>query len=186
MNDPKLRQDRKNGVFDNPYAYPEPDFLDFLIRAFFVVVILTAIVCIFWPGNSQGSEVVSIAQSQIGLGEKGGNNRGPVVRKYTKGQNLPWCAGFVSWTLSKAGKNTPYLLRAKNYLKIGKRVSRPKPGDLIVFNRKGGGHVGIIESVKGKKITTIEGNVGDYPAKVKRYTYIAGKIPNFIAFVEVA
>jgi uncharacterized protein (TIGR02594 family) len=142
----------------------------------FVTLLLTS------PANAS---VLSVARSQIGKGEIGGNNRGPVVHQYTQGQNVPWCAGFVSWTLKQSGKKAPYLLRAKSYLKYGKRVLMPKPGDLVVFNRKGGGHVGIVESVNGKKITTIEGNVGSFPAKVKRFHYTRGKIKNFVAFVRL-
>jgi uncharacterized protein (TIGR02594 family) len=117
------------------------------------------------------ADVVSVAQSQIGAKEIGGNNRGLWVHKYTQGQDVPWCAGFVSWTLRKAGKNTPYTLTAKDYLKIGKRVKSPRKGAIIVFNRKVGGHVGIIEKVEGDRITTIEGNVGKYPAQVTLKTF---------------
>lgn len=134
---------------------------------------------------AHASNIVKIAQMEIGKGETVKNNYGKEVFKYTNGQAVPWCAAFVSWTLKKAGKNSPYLLSAKNYLKVGKRVTRPQVGDLIVFNRKAGGHIGIIESISEEKITTIEGNVGKYPAKVKRVKYNAENIPNFVGFVRV-
>jgi uncharacterized protein (TIGR02594 family) len=112
---------------------------------------------------------------------------GVYVRQYLNGQEgLPWCAGFVSYCLKKSGSNLRYTLRAKDYLKLGKIVNEPKAGDLMVFSRKGGGgHIGIIEKVNPQEITTIEGNVGDYPARVKRIVY--KKIPkNLLAFVRLA
>jgi surface antigen len=67
--------------------------------------------------------------------------------------------------------NIPYTLRAKTFLTLGTKVNHPQPGDIAVFTRQGGGHVGIVEKVNRFTITIIEGNVGDYPAKVKRITY---------------
>jgi uncharacterized protein (TIGR02594 family) len=141
---------------------------------------------VFLSAKSCRAEVVSVAQSQIGLGEVGGNNKGIYVRKYLNGrENLPWCAGFVSYCLKKDGYNIPYLLRAKSFLDYGQKVNNPKAGDLIVFSRQGGGHVGIVEKVAKETITTIEGNTGDYPSKVKRITYKRNHIKNFLAFVRL-
>ena len=153
-----------------------------LIGSILLAVVL--LLCSASTGHAN-SRIVDIARKEIGKGEQFKNNYGKDVFKYTNGKQLPWCAAFVSWTLHKAGKNTPYTLSAKNYLNIGKRVSKPKPGDLIVFNRKNGGHIGIVESVEQEIITTIQGNTGDYPAKVKRIKYKQNEIPNLIAFVRV-
>lgn len=129
---------------------------------------------------------LSIAQSQIGLGEIGGNNKGCYVRQYLNGQeNLPWCAGFVSYCVKKSGLNLRYTLRAKDYLKMGKIVNNPQTGDLIIFSRQGGGHIGIIEKITKDTITTIEGNLGDYPAKVKRVIYKRNHIKNLLGYVKL-
>lgn len=132
------------------------------------------------------ADIVSVAQSQIGLGELGGNNKGIYVRQYLGGrENLPWCAGFVSYCAKKAGLGLPYTLRAKDYLKLGRKVNNPQRGDIIVFSRNGGGHVGIIEKVSKDTITTIEGNLGEYSSKVKRVVYRRNNIKNFLAFVRI-
>lgn len=132
------------------------------------------------------ADIISIAQSQIGLGELGGNNRGIYVRKYLNGQEgLPWCAGFVSWCMKEAGYDLPYLLRAKSFLKYGNPVSEPQAEDLIIFSRKGGGHVAIVEKVSKDAIITIEGNLGEYPSKVKRVNYKRGQIKNLLGFVRL-
>lgn len=150
------------------------------MRVFLILLLLTS--------NVHAESVVDIARSQLGLGEIGGNNRGEIVKKYTRGKEIAWCAGFVSWVLNRAGKHTPYILRASNYLRLkeAKAISHPRAGDIIVLKRKhGSGHVGIVESVQGNVITTIEGNVGPYPAKVKRVSYQLGKIKNLIGFVRI-
>jgi uncharacterized protein (TIGR02594 family) len=128
---------------------------------------------------------LAITQSQIGLGEMGGNNQGKYIRQYLNGrENLPWCAGFVSYCIKKAGANIPYTLRAKNFLGFGKRlkISELKPGDIVVFNRQGGGHVGIIEKLNKDNFISIEGNIGEYPAKVKRvkHSYTEKNICGFV------
>lgn len=129
---------------------------------------------------------LQIAQSQIGLGEIGGNNQGIYVNKYLNGRdNLPWCAGFISYCLKKSGVKISYTLRARDFLNLGKQINNPKPNDLIVFSRQGGGHVGIVEKISPDEITTIEGNVGDYPAKVKRFTYKRNHIKNLLGFVRI-
>lgn len=136
--------------------------------------------------------VVKIAEREIGKGEQGGNNKGKEVKKYTNGKEVAWCAGFVSYVFRRAGKKGPYLLSAKSYWDQyrSQKVINPKSGDLILFYRGSrgseSGHVGIIEKVNNKTITTIEGNVGHYPARVKRITYHLNHMPNnFLGFIRI-
>lgn len=149
--------------------------------------ILFTLILVLFSTNVFANKTLEIARSQIGQGEIGGDNKGNIVKKYTRGQEVAWCSAFVSWTLQKAGKNTPYMLQARNYLKVGKAVTNPAPGDIIVFKRGIGnqGHVGIIEKVTKNQIVTIEGNVGKYPAKVKRITYKRNNIKNLLGFRRV-
>lgn len=153
------------------------------MKTIFAIILLFVLV-----SSSYAGDVVSIARSQLGQGEIGGDNRGSIVKKYTKGKEVAWCSGFVSWVVNKAGKNDNYFLSARSWLKAkgSKRTSSPRPGDIIVFSRGNRtGHVGIVETVHGKSITTIEGNVGRYPARVKRCTYTIGRIRNLIGFVRL-
>jgi uncharacterized protein (TIGR02594 family) len=134
--------------------------------------------------------LVTMAQKEIGHGESGRDSYGLDIRRYLQGQQgQSWCAGFVSYCLSKSGYKLPYVRRAKNFLKMGKIVKNPKSGDLIVFwrgNPNGtAGHVGIVESVTKDTITTIEGNTGNYPSKVKRITYQKNNIKRFLGFVRL-
>jgi uncharacterized protein (TIGR02594 family) len=139
-------------------------------------------------GYCKGSiTLLKVAQTEIGHGEISGNNRGQYVRQYLNGrENLPWCAGFVSYCLRKSGISVEYTLRAKDFLALGKRISRNaiKPGDIVVFTRKGGGHTGIVEQVFKDRFISIEGNVGDYPAKVKRISHKLNK-KSIVGFVRM-
>ena len=52
-------------------------------------------------------ELVKAAKSQIGIHEVGGNNIGPMIKKYQATTWLtpgpwPWCAAFVSWCVKNA------------------------------------------------------------------------------------
>lgn len=143
------------------------------------------------PAMAATNRIVAVAQSQLGKGEIGGDNRGQYVKKYTHGKETAWCAGFVSWVIREAGYKEPYLLSAKTYWKSfhNKRITHPRPGDIICFYRgsRGGrqGHVGIVKSVRGMEVYTIEGNVGRYPAVVKEFHYRIGSIPHLLGFVRV-
>lgn len=152
--------------------------------------IITAIVICLWlfiPDlEAKETTPLSIAQSQIGLGEIGSNNKGVYVRKYLNGkEGLPWCAGFISYCLKKAQIKAPYTLRARDFMKLGRLVKNPQAGDLIIFSRQGGGHVEIIEKITKDTIITIAGNLGAYPSVVKRVAYRKNNIKNLLAFVRI-
>jgi uncharacterized protein (TIGR02594 family) len=138
--------------------------------------------------------IVKNASYEIGNGEIGGDNKGKYVQMYCGQQNVSWCAGFVSYVLNRSGvKELGYNLSARQILykgrKLGWEVKQPQAGDIIVFWRgsKNGslGHTGIIEKVENNTIYTIEGNVGKYPAKVKRFQYKKSEIKNLLGFVRI-
>lgn len=103
---------------------------------------------------------------------------------YSNGTSTPWCACFVNWchiASNQAGKlsglgNKAYCPSYVNWSKNrGTWGTQPRPGDMILFNWSGGSiaqHIGFVESVNGRTITTIEGNTGStYQGEVKRNTY---------------
>lgn len=137
-------------------------------------------------------KIVSIAQAEIGRGETAADNRGEDIRKYLRGkENLSWCAGFVAWVLEQAGINEQYPLSARAIFNQAKTkgLFDPKPGDLIIFWRNSKedwrGHIGIVSRVNEKKIWTIEGNRGSFPAKVKEFEYQRNNIPKLLGFIRV-
>lgn len=135
--------------------------------------------------GSQAEQILITAKAEIGNGEIGKNNSGRHVQKYLRcKEQWAWCAGFVSYVLKQSGVKVSYTLRAKTFLTLGEKIETPQGGDISVFNRKGGGHVGIVEQVFDTHYITIEGNKGNYPAKVKRIRHSYNE-KNFIAFIRI-
>lgn len=138
-------------------------------RLYLALVFLLIFHSTAFANSNLANKVLRVARSQIGQGELWGNNKGPAVQRYLQRRDaLPWCAGFVSYVLNKSGAQFRYTLRAKEFLSQGVKVLKPLPGDVVIFTRSGGGHTGIVEQVFKDYYISIEGNVGKYPARVKR------------------
>jgi peptidoglycan hydrolase-like protein with peptidoglycan-binding domain len=127
-------------------------------------------------------KVLDTARRFLGFHEKGTN--GNPFSKFFGRPPEAWCADFVSYCYTKAGKklnecNTPNLL-AKLHANGTYTRNDPKPGDIIMFDwHPGTGptaeHTGLVEKVFRKNgrlfVQTIEGNSGD---AVRRLTYAVG------------
>jgi len=135
-----------------------------------------------------GNAVASVARSEIGRGEEIANNQGDDVVRYRAGRkgSGAWCAAFVSWCAEEACRRLDVAMpfarsggAKKLYRNIGKAgsfVTVPEAGDVVCWHRgKAGswqGHIAIVEKVGDDGIIhTIEGNVGRFPAKVKRLAH---------------
>ncbi len=51
-------------------------------------------------------KLIAIAESQVGVREIGGNNRGDKIREYQTATDLapgawPWCAAFTDWCIKE-------------------------------------------------------------------------------------
>lgn len=126
-------------------------------------------------GESTGSRIVAIAESQLGQAEQPlGSNESPAIAMYrsaTAGAipGAPWCAYFASWVARQAGEpigeggqGAGAVSEVWSWAQsTGRAITNgpgvvPKPGDLIVF---GDEHVGIVRDVlPNGDIQTIEGN----------------------------
>lgn len=128
-------------------------------------------------------KAIEIAQSQMGVREKGGANRGPEVKGYLNsvglGEGYAWCVAFLYWCFNKAandlGQTNPLVktagvLRSWNEATCTKILAKDaknnpalvKPGHIFIMDYGGGyGHTGIVKEVNGGFITTIEGNTNN-------------------------
>lgn len=138
------------------------------------------------------TDLLDVARSQIGYQE---SRRNFIVRedgsmqgytRYGDWYGMPyeeWCAMFVLFCLRNAQlpesavPGSPSCARWRDAL-AEKGVYRteadyvPQPGDLIFFRWSNGAdpeHIGIVESVEGETIFTIEGNAG---RAVRRRSYV--------------
>lgn len=120
----------------------------------------------------KSTELVAAAKREIGTCENPPNsnkvkyNTWMYNGKEVEGSQYPWCAAFVSWLfrdnqiLCKKTASCADMLAW--FEKKGQLVKVPHPGDIVFFkfstNNRRTNHVGIVESVDGKAIYTIEGN----------------------------
>jgi hypothetical protein len=98
---------------------------------------------------------------------------GPEIDKYTDNHLENWCADFVSWVYKTAGHPfsgglsggwrlnnvsdiKDWFIANGEYFSAKDTSKVPKPGDVVFFN--GTQHIGIVDTVKGNSIVTIEGN----------------------------
>ena len=131
------------------------------------------------PTGIGNQAIVQVAASQEG---KGGTT---YWRWYGFGGRVEWCAYFVSWCADQSGYIQSGVIpkfslcsdgvkwfESKGRFRDGSYT--PVAGDIIFFDWGNNGtidHVGIVESVSGGTVNTIEGNSGD---KVARRSYRIG------------
>lgn len=124
---------------------------------------------------SRSREVYLIAKGFVGVKEEG-NNGGYWVSRFLASCKLKpgaqWCAAFVNFCLDSGGvKKLPFTGSglARNFATRNKTIKATEvisknlelPSGTIIVWRRGStpfGHAGIVESWKGKKGDTIEGN----------------------------
>ena len=149
---------------------------------------------------------IDIAIDEIGIREKTGSNDGIPARKYMRGDNLAWCAGFVLYCNDVSddpdvARNTKeyYEMRNVNNFEsvmkdrgvfIGRNVT-PQRNDFIFFGTrmgsdvsKSGRHMGIVEDVLDGYIHTIEGNTSNMVAR-RKYKIGHAKITGFARVIDL-
>ncbi|WP_459546246.1 CHAP domain-containing protein [Nocardia sp. X0981] len=141
-----------------------------------------------YTSNDDGTveEVLRIAEAELerGVSERGYNTAIYNDTKEKTPYNIDdaWCASFASYTWEKAGyevhwtnKNyVPAIWNDAKSMGLARHTADAQPGDMIIFDWQGDGnpdHIGIVKSVNGNTITTIEGNSGD---RVASHTYQMG------------
>lgn len=77
--------------------------------------------------------------------------------------SAPWCGAFVAHCISFAGLVIPpHFYRAKAWLDWGIRLDTPTVGCVVVYERKGGGHVGfVVGKDRMGNLMTLGGNQAD-------------------------
>ncbi|CAL2095863.1 conserved protein of unknown function [Tenacibaculum sp. 190524A02b] len=115
------------------------------------------------------NKILKVAFSQYGVEEIEGKKDNPQIVKYFteigfNGEKLKdetaWCSAFANWVAKKAGKVISGKLNARSWLKVGRLVTSPQMGDVVVLWR---------ESPNSWK-----GHVGFFIRKTNRHIYILG------------
>lgn len=113
-----------------------------------------------------------MAESFVGLKETPGPASNPIITgwakaiggwiaSFYKGDHIPWCGLFIAHVFSACGmKTSKQPLAALDWLNWGVPCS-PQPGALLIFKRKGGGHVGFYVSETSNAYNVLGGNQSD-------------------------
>lgn len=135
-----------------------------------------------------GHKLLQVAKGQLGYTEhasgytKYGDWYGKHVDKDAAFKTAPWCDMFLAWAADKAGvqdwtgefASTPD--HAKWFQKHHAWGHHPEPGAVVFFSWDGGKgigdieHVGLVESVDGHTLHTIEANHYDHLGRATRDT----------------
>jgi len=121
-------------------------------------------------------KLVSAALEYFGLKEIKGEKNNSVIMGMAKdlgianiyvNDEMSWCALFISFLLKKVGKPLTFsgyeLIRASSFSQWGNPVlkGQEKLGDILVFSRPGGAHVGIYVAESKETFFVLGGNQSD-------------------------
>ena len=118
------------------------------------------------------SNIVAIAEKEIGYTETPKNSNKTKYGKWFGFDGVAWCGMFVSWCYDKAGIPLGNVGFSKgfagcqtavaHYKKKNKITNNPIAGDIVFFDWNNDGrydHTGIfVKDIDGKSFETIEGN----------------------------
>lgn len=106
-----------------------------------------------WIAQEPGTKMVQEFVKLYGTTEAPGEKDNPIIIEWAKElglgdydhDSIPWCALLIAVIARRANKELPQdPLWALNWAKFGTRVTDgAKFGDVLVFKRNGGGHVGL-------------------------------------------
>lgn len=90
------------------------------------------------------------------------NAAGVKIERYSD-DDIPWCGLFAAIVAHRAGKAVPASpLWARNWTKFGEVAVEAALGDVLVFERPGGGgHVGFYVAEDGEAFHVLGGNQGN-------------------------
>lgn len=106
-----------------------------------------------WIQNESGPKMISEAIKLYGTLEVPGGESNSVILKWAQeigvdivytSDAIPWCGLFIGVVAFRSGKEVVKSpLWAANWLNFGVPVERAMLGDVLVFKRSGGNHVGL-------------------------------------------
>lgn len=116
------------------------------------------------------------ARAKLGTREAPGAANSPTIMGWAKklgtrvlgmvynADSVPWCGLFVAACVDEAGLTpAPIAVRAKSWSTWGQPLAEDRlmPGAILVFERKGGGHVGFYVGETKDAYYVLGGNQGD-------------------------
>lgn len=118
---------------------------------------------------------LTLARKYVGLAEVPGKETAPTISRWLRSlkawwsdDETPWCGVFVAAVMQEAGYERPkHWYRAKAWADYGSALSGPEKGCIVVYDRRGGGHVGFVTGVDAAgRIFTLGGNQANKVSEV--------------------
>jgi uncharacterized protein (TIGR02594 family) len=123
-----------------------------------------------WLSDEPGPRMLLEALKLHGTLETPGWRDNPTILSWAKetgvsgysADSVPWCGLFMAVVAHRAGKDVPSKpLWALNWARWGQDSGQPELGDVLVFVRPGGGHVGLYVGEDGIAYHVLGGNQSD-------------------------
>jgi len=125
-----------------------------------------------WLTKEPAPRLLLAALALYGTAEKPGPGDNPSILAWAKNvgldrvykhDSIAWCGLFMTYATLQAGFpfHHPNSLGARNWLEFGNPAKVPMLGDVLVFSRKGGGHVGIYVGEDATAYHVLGGNQSD-------------------------
>lgn len=104
-----------------------------------------------WLESLELPKIVSIGLETYGTTEIPGQASNQKILNWAKelgisygNDDIPWCGLWMAYVVKQSGREpVKSPLWARNWAKWGDMVPTPELGDIVVFARKSGGHVGV-------------------------------------------
>lgn len=131
------------------------------------------------PNGEKVLQVFAYLADSIEVREEFGPNHGKYVDDFLKscglGSGYPWCAASINWVCEALGvpnpdKSDAAVIGWRNWAKANGRLKFiPARGRLCGYlHANGTGHIGIVRSVEGSLVRSIEGNTSSGAAGSQR------------------
>ncbi|MCB1501364.1 MAG: TIGR02594 family protein [Bauldia sp.] len=126
-----------------------------------------------WLARETGPRMIVEALKLFGTLEAAGSRNNPTIVAWAKevggevadlykADSIPWCGLFLAVVAKRAGKVFPqHPLWALSWSAFGSKVTAAGLGDVLVFTRKGGGHVGLYVGEDAGAFHVLGGNQSD-------------------------
>ncbi|APF36710.1 hypothetical protein BOQ54_04715 [Chelatococcus daeguensis] len=126
-----------------------------------------------WLAREPGPKMIVEALKLFGTMEKPGAANNPTIVAWAKevggevadvykADSIPWCGLFMAVVAKRAGKELPkHPLWALSWSAFGAKAPAPALGDVLVFTRSGGGHVGLYVGEDASAFHVLGGNQSD-------------------------
>lgn len=126
-----------------------------------------------WLWNERSPKILLAAREWFGTLEMEGDANNPVIIEWAKEvggwigswydeDSIPWCGLFMAMVAKRAGfPFTQKALSALEWAKWGQKARVAKLADVLVFKRKGGGHVGLYVGEDAEAYHVLGGNQSD-------------------------